>query len=50
VNEELASGQKNSLKECVYVNSALKIQFHIVIMAKKQHSYRLLSRRFGPLG
>jgi len=30
--------QKNSLKESVFVNSALKIQCHIV----KNHYYRLL--------
>jgi len=39
-------GKKNSLKECVFVNSALKIQCHVV----KIHSYTLLFRRFCPLG
>jgi len=39
--------KKNSLKECVFVNSVLKIQCHIV---KIIHSYRLLFRRFCPLG
>jgi len=36
----------NSMKECVLVNSAHKIQCHIA----KIHSYRLLFRRFCILG
>jgi len=38
--------QKNSLKECVFVILALKIQCHVV---SKIHSYRLLFPRFCPL-
>jgi len=45
--ETRASGrnrQKNSLKDCVFVNLALK-----KYTQKKIHSYRLLFRRFCPL-
>jgi len=44
--------KKNSLmKECIFVNSALKIQCQIQCqIVKNTDSYRLLFRRFCPLG
>jgi len=39
-------GKIASLKDCVFVNSALKIQYHIL----KNTLYRLRFWRFSPLG
>jgi len=41
----VTSQDKNSLKECVFVNSVLKIQN---TKLSKIHSYSLLFRRFCP--